>query len=63
MENTIKVNTASMLLTYIALLWWRCRSIGKRQSEIGIWQEFQYELKGQFYLEFSKKKLDQCCDG
>ncbi|MBA0881531.1 hypothetical protein Goshw_029910 [Gossypium schwendimanii] len=45
-DEVVKVNTASMFLTDIALLWWRGRTTDKRQGEIGTWQEFQYELKG-----------------
>ncbi|MBA0751838.1 hypothetical protein Gogos_000735 [Gossypium gossypioides] len=48
-DDVVKVNIASMFLTDIALLWWRGRTTGKGQGEIGIWQEFQCELKGQFY--------------
>ncbi|MBA0878835.1 hypothetical protein Goshw_029414 [Gossypium schwendimanii] len=50
MDDAIKVNTASMFLTDIALLWWRGRTIDRRQGEIGTWEEFKCELKGQFYL-------------
>ncbi|MFQ6624819.1 hypothetical protein Gotur_003232 [Gossypium turneri] len=39
-DDVIKVNTASMFLTDIALLWWRGRTTDKRQGEIGTWQEF-----------------------
>ncbi|MBA0671699.1 hypothetical protein Goklo_029267 [Gossypium klotzschianum] len=31
-------------------------STDKRQCEIGTWQEFQRELKGQFYPEFVKEE-------
>ncbi|MFQ6643685.1 hypothetical protein Gotur_017712 [Gossypium turneri] len=55
-DDVDKVNTASMFLIDIALLWWRGRTTDKRQSEIGTWQEFQCELKGQFYLEFAEEK-------
>ncbi|MFQ6653933.1 hypothetical protein Gotur_025105, partial [Gossypium turneri] len=56
MEDAIKVNTASMFLTDIALLWWRGRTTDKRQGEIGMWQEFQCELKGQFHPEFTEEE-------
>ena len=56
MEDAVKVNTASMFLTDIALLWWRGRTTDKRQGEIGTWQEFQCELKGQFYPEFAEEE-------
>ncbi|MBA0871164.1 hypothetical protein Goshw_021946, partial [Gossypium schwendimanii] len=39
-DDVVKVNTASMFLTDIALLWWRDRTTDKRQCEIGTWQEF-----------------------
>ncbi|MFQ6662985.1 hypothetical protein Gotur_030665, partial [Gossypium turneri] len=55
-DDADKVNTASMFLTDIVLLWWRGRSTDKRQDEIGMWQEFQYELKGQFYPEFAEEE-------
>ncbi|MBA0876223.1 hypothetical protein Goshw_020162 [Gossypium schwendimanii] len=55
-DDAVKVNTASMFLTDIALLWWRDRTIDKRQCEIGMWQEFQCELKGQFYPEFAEEE-------
>ncbi|KAH1063816.1 hypothetical protein J1N35_028803 [Gossypium stocksii] len=55
-DDAVKVNTASMFLTDIVLLWWRSRSIDKRQCEIGTWQEFQRELKGQFYPEFAEEE-------
>ncbi|MBA0557357.1 hypothetical protein Golob_014432 [Gossypium lobatum] len=55
-NNAIKVNTTSMFLTDIALLWWRGKSRNKRQSEIGSRQEFQCELKGQFYPEFTEEE-------
>ncbi|KAK8301352.1 hypothetical protein V6Z11_D04G014000 [Gossypium hirsutum] len=56
MEDAVKVNTASMFLTDIALLWWRGRTTDKRHGEIGTWQEFQCELKGQFYPEFAEEE-------
>ncbi|KAK8271509.1 hypothetical protein V6Z12_D11G267000 [Gossypium hirsutum] len=60
-DDAVKVNTASMFLTDIALLWWRRRTTDKRQGEIGTWQEFQCELKGQFYQSLPRKKLGQSC--
>ncbi|MBA0575950.1 hypothetical protein Golob_024921 [Gossypium lobatum] len=51
MDDAVKVNTASMFFTDIMLLWWRGRTTDKRQGEIRTWQEFQCELKGQFYLD------------
>ncbi|MBA0753487.1 hypothetical protein Gogos_020844 [Gossypium gossypioides] len=45
-----------MFLTDIALLWWRGSTTDKRQGEIGTWQEFQCELKGQFYPEFTEEE-------
>ncbi|MBA0575865.1 hypothetical protein Golob_023802 [Gossypium lobatum] len=55
-DDAVKVNTALMFLTDITLLWWRGRTTDKRQCEIGTWQEFQYELKGQFYPKFVEKE-------
>ncbi|MBA0570219.1 hypothetical protein Golob_003899 [Gossypium lobatum] len=40
MDDAVNVNTASMFLTDIALLWWRDKTTDKRQCEIGTWQEF-----------------------
>ncbi|MBA0852323.1 hypothetical protein Goshw_003946, partial [Gossypium schwendimanii] len=48
-DDAVKVNTASIFLTDIVLLWWQCKTTDKRQGEIGTWQEFQCELNGQFY--------------
>ncbi|MBA0686570.1 hypothetical protein Goari_014168 [Gossypium aridum] len=45
MDDAGKVNTASMFLIDIAVLWWRDRNTDKRQCEIGTWQKFQCELK------------------
>ncbi|MBA0577850.1 hypothetical protein Golob_028058 [Gossypium lobatum] len=56
MYDADKVNIASMFLTDITLLWWRGRTTNKRQDEIGTWQEFQCELKGQFYLKFVEEE-------
>ncbi|MBA0755776.1 hypothetical protein Gogos_021150 [Gossypium gossypioides] len=36
-DDAVKVNTASMFLIDIALLWWRGRTTDKRQGEIGMW--------------------------
>ncbi|MFQ6652804.1 hypothetical protein Gotur_024493 [Gossypium turneri] len=44
-DDVVKVNTASMFLTNITLLWWQDRTKNKRQGEIETWQELQYELK------------------
>ncbi|MBA0874073.1 hypothetical protein Goshw_011132 [Gossypium schwendimanii] len=55
-DDTVKVNTVSMFLTDIVLLWWRDRTTDKRQGKIGTWQEFQCKLKGQFYPEFAKEE-------
>ncbi|KAG8480150.1 hypothetical protein CXB51_024940 [Gossypium anomalum] len=51
-----KVNTASMFFTDIALLWWRGRTTDKRQGKTRTWQEFQCELKGQFYPKFAEEE-------
>ncbi|MFQ6656073.1 hypothetical protein Gotur_026336, partial [Gossypium turneri] len=37
-------------------LWGQGRTTDKRQDEIGKWQEFQCELKGQFYPEFTEEE-------
>ncbi|MBA0865922.1 hypothetical protein Goshw_016442, partial [Gossypium schwendimanii] len=55
-DDAVKVNTALMFLIDIALLWWREKTTYKRQSDIGTWQEFQCELKEQFYPEFIKEE-------
>ncbi|MFQ6648198.1 hypothetical protein Gotur_021189 [Gossypium turneri] len=34
-DDAVKVNIASMFLTDIAILWWRCRTTDKRKCEIG----------------------------
>ncbi|MBA0852506.1 hypothetical protein Goshw_006158, partial [Gossypium schwendimanii] len=41
MDDAVKVNTTSLFLTDIVLLWWQGRTTDKRQGEIGTWQEFQ----------------------
>ncbi|MFQ6631682.1 hypothetical protein Gotur_009404, partial [Gossypium turneri] len=55
-DDAVKVNTTSMFLTDIVLLWWRGKTTDKMQREIGTWQEFQCELKGQFYPEFIEEE-------
>ena len=55
-DNANKVNTASMFLTDIALLWWQGKTIDKMKGEIGTWQEFQCELKGHFYPKFTEEE-------
>ncbi|KAK5836430.1 hypothetical protein PVK06_012218 [Gossypium arboreum] len=55
-DDAGKVQTASLFLTDIALLWWRGRTTDKRQGKIGTWEKFQCELKGQFYPEFAKEE-------
>ncbi|MFQ6631429.1 hypothetical protein Gotur_009423, partial [Gossypium turneri] len=37
-------------------LWGQCRTTDKRQGESGTWQEFQCDLKGQFYPKFTEKE-------
>ncbi|MBA0576163.1 hypothetical protein Golob_023959 [Gossypium lobatum] len=56
MDDAIKVNTTLIFLTDIVLLWWRDRITEKRQCEIETWQEFQCELKGQFYPKFTEEE-------
>ncbi|MBA0570909.1 hypothetical protein Golob_004509 [Gossypium lobatum] len=36
-DDAVKVNTTLMFLTNIAFLWWRGRTIDKRQCDIGTW--------------------------
>ncbi|MBA0880880.1 hypothetical protein Goshw_011461 [Gossypium schwendimanii] len=55
-DDAVKVNTTSMFLIDIALLWWQGRTTDKRQCEIRTWQEFQCKLKGQFYPEFVEEE-------
>ncbi|KAG8483523.1 hypothetical protein CXB51_022393 [Gossypium anomalum] len=55
-DDAVKIKTISMFLIDIALLWWRGRTTDKRQGEIGTWQEFQCELNGQFYPEFTEEE-------
>lgn len=44
-DHALKVNTAAMYLTDIALLWWRGRcDVKLREARITTWQEFQKEL-------------------
>ncbi|MFQ6636689.1 hypothetical protein Gotur_012793 [Gossypium turneri] len=37
-------------------LWGQGKITDKRQGEIGTWEEFKCELKGQFYPEFAEEK-------
>ncbi|KAK5832319.1 hypothetical protein PVK06_016120 [Gossypium arboreum] len=55
-DDADKVQTASLFLIDIALLWWRGRTTDERQCEIGTWEKFQCELKGQFYPEFAEEE-------
>ncbi|KAK5802900.1 hypothetical protein PVK06_030529 [Gossypium arboreum] len=55
-DDADKVQTASLFLIDIAVLWWRGRTTDKRQCEIGTWEKFQCELKGQFYPEFAEEE-------
>ncbi|MBA0574829.1 hypothetical protein Golob_024486, partial [Gossypium lobatum] len=63
MDDAVKVNTASMFLINIVLLWWRGKTTDKIQGEIGTWQEFQCELKGQFYPEFTEEEARAMLQG
>ncbi|KAH1129217.1 hypothetical protein J1N35_000595 [Gossypium stocksii] len=56
MDDADQVKTASLFLNDIALLWWQGRTLDKRQCEIGMWEKFQCELKGQFYPEFVEEE-------
>ncbi|MBA0608581.1 hypothetical protein Godav_020779 [Gossypium davidsonii] len=55
-DDAVKINTTSVFLINISLLWWRGRATDKRRCEIRTWQEFQCELKGQFYSHFVEKE-------
>ncbi|KAK8308846.1 hypothetical protein V6Z12_D02G088300 [Gossypium hirsutum] len=46
-DDAIKVSTASIYFTDVALLWWRRRSTDEKcgGNAIGTWEEFQRELK------------------
>ncbi|KAH1096345.1 hypothetical protein J1N35_013266 [Gossypium stocksii] len=57
-EDAIKVNTASIYFTDVALLWWRRRSTDERRggNAIGTWEQFQRELKKQFYPQYAEKE-------
>ncbi|KAG8496826.1 hypothetical protein CXB51_008045 [Gossypium anomalum] len=50
-DDVVKVNTDSMFLTDIALLWWRGKTTDKRQGEIGTRQVFQL---GEYVREFKE---------
>ncbi|KAG8492660.1 hypothetical protein CXB51_010326 [Gossypium anomalum] len=62
-DDVGKVQTALLFLTDIVLLWWRDRTTDKRQGEIGTWKEFQCELKGQFYPEFTEEEARAMLQG
>lgn len=57
-DDGIKVNTASIYFSDVALLWWRRRSTDEKRggTAIGTWEEFQGELKKQFYPQFAEKE-------
>ncbi|MBA0671583.1 hypothetical protein Goklo_024438, partial [Gossypium klotzschianum] len=42
----------------VALLWWRRKSTDEKRGRntIGTWEEFQRELKKQFYPQFTEKE-------
>ncbi|MBA0683592.1 hypothetical protein Goari_025237 [Gossypium aridum] len=41
----------------------KSRSTNKRHREIGTWEEFQHELKSQFYSEYVEEETWESCDG
>ena len=47
MEDATRVNTTSMYLVDIALLWWRhkCNEMKPEGATITIWEEFQREFR------------------
>ncbi|KAG8498201.1 hypothetical protein CXB51_006628 [Gossypium anomalum] len=57
-DDAIKVNTASIYFTDVALLWWRRRSTDEKRggNAIGTWEEFQRELRKQFYPQYAEKE-------
>ncbi|XP_040948667.1 uncharacterized protein [Gossypium hirsutum] len=57
-DDATKVNTALIYFTDVALLWWRRRSMDERRggTGIGTWEEFQGELKKQFYPQHAEKE-------
>ncbi|KAG8488057.1 hypothetical protein CXB51_018328 [Gossypium anomalum] len=57
-DDAIKVNTDSIYFTDVALLWWRRRSTDEKcgGNAIGTWEEFQKELRNQFYPQYAEKE-------
>ncbi|KAK8314289.1 hypothetical protein V6Z12_D01G162200 [Gossypium hirsutum] len=57
-DDATKVNTALIYITDVALLWWRRRSTDEKRggTAIGTWEEFQGELKKQFYPQYAEKE-------
>ncbi|KAK8346069.1 hypothetical protein V6Z12_A07G190200 [Gossypium hirsutum] len=57
-DDATKVNTASIYFSDVALLWWRRRSTDEKRggTTIGTWEEFQRELKKQFYPQHAEKE-------
>ncbi|KAK5785550.1 hypothetical protein PVK06_040146 [Gossypium arboreum] len=57
-DDATKVNTASIYFSDVAILWWRRRSTDEKHggTTIGTWEEFQRELKKQFYPQHAENK-------
>ncbi|KAK8292025.1 hypothetical protein V6Z12_D06G095200 [Gossypium hirsutum] len=57
-DDAIKVNTTSIYFTDVALLWWCRRSTDEKRggNAIETWEEFQREVKKQFYLQYTEKE-------
>ncbi|KAG8472442.1 hypothetical protein CXB51_035290 [Gossypium anomalum] len=58
-DNATKVNTASIYFSDVALLWWRRWSTDEKCGGMTIetWEEFQRELKKQFYPQYTENEL------
>ncbi|MBA0575837.1 hypothetical protein Golob_023993, partial [Gossypium lobatum] len=57
-DDAIKVNTTSIYFADVALLWWCRRSTDEKPggNTIRTWEEFQRELKKQFYPQYAEKE-------
>ncbi|KAH1082047.1 hypothetical protein J1N35_021808 [Gossypium stocksii] len=57
-DDATKVNIASIYFTDVALLWWRRRLIDEKCCEtvIGTLEEFQRDLKKQFYPQYAEEE-------
>ncbi|KAG8478979.1 hypothetical protein CXB51_028879 [Gossypium anomalum] len=57
-DDAIKVNIALIYFTDVALLWWHRRSMDEKHggNAIRTWEEFQRELRKQFYPQYTEKE-------